>query len=150
MDDNRFSNDLLHAEPPGEHLHIGFPEVSQQRRKVARMSGMDFPAGVEMSAGVIKILSAACSPFVDVKSKEAGFRFRQSCHLYLHKGTVSSPDKAHSASNRWIFLPAPNVRNRAGKLCLCHITAPLSDYAAFGYSVTLRRTYPGQILVKPC
>ena len=128
VNNHRFADDLLHPEPSGHNLQIGFPMVGQQRRQIPRVARMLCFAGIIMSSGVGEPFPAAVNPIMDVKSKKAGSRIRETLQFRLQKASAASSEELHPAPQARMLLSAPYPRNGIRAYPAIHPITPFSVY----------------------
>ena len=106
--DDRFADYLPHMKPPGEHFHVRFSVIAQQRRQIPRMVRMRRFAGIEMASGVGKLLPVTIRSLMDMECKETGLCFGQSCDLRFHQNAILSLEKSHNSMHRRMAAVTPN------------------------------------------
>lgn len=124
MHNHGSSDELLHPEASGQHLHKGFPIVPKQRRQIPRMVWVLCLSRIEMAAGIGEAVTDAAFSLMDVKRKEACFCPGQTGHLRLHKNAVTPLGEPDRPPYLRMLAAAPDMRHGFGISCLLHVTTP--------------------------
>ena len=130
VNDDRFADYLPHVKPPGEHFHVCFSVIGQQRRQVPRMVRMLGPPGIEVAAGIGKAVPLTACSIVDVKGKEPRFRPGKTCHLRFNNHTIFPLKKTHHSAHRWMAAVPANLGDSNGINISLQTITPDSSYAA--------------------
>ena len=87
MDDHRLSNDFINTKPSGQHRHLRFAFMREQRWQISRMIRMGSTGRVIMGTTVGKSLSGTFVPFMNMEGVKAVAG--QSCHLGRYQNTAT-------------------------------------------------------------
>ena len=126
VNDDRFADYLPHVKPPGEHFHVRFSVIGQQRRQVPRMVGMRLFAWIEMAAGVWELLSVTIRALMDMECKEACLRSGKSGDLRFHQNAILSLEESHNSAHRRVAAVTHNPCSGTEKIFLHQSIAPAS------------------------
>lgn len=130
VDDYRPADDLVHMEAPGENLHIGASMIGKQRRQIPRMARVFRPARIEVATGIGKTCSVTAFSLMDVKGKEACFRFWKPIHLRFDQDTVPSLKESHNSPQSWMAAVSPKHGSGANEMVMLHFITPPSILCA--------------------
>ena len=108
VNDDRFADYLPHMKPPGEHFHVSFSVIAQQRRQIPRMVRMGRFAGIEMASGICKRLPVTIRSLMDMESEETGLCFGKPDNLCFHQNAILSLEKSHNSMYRGVAAVTPN------------------------------------------
>ena len=106
--DDRFADYLPHMKPPGEHFHVRFSVIAQQRRQIPRMVRMRRFAGIEMTTGICKRLPVTIRSLMDMESEETGLCFGKPDNLCFHQNAILSLEKSHNSMYRGVAAVTTN------------------------------------------
>ena len=126
VNDDRFADYLPHVKSPGEHFHVCFSVIGQQRRQIPRMVGMRRFAGIEMAAGVGKTVSVTICALMDMECKEPCLRSGKSGDLHFHQDAILSLEESHNSTHRRVAAVTHNPCSGTEKIFLHQSIAPAS------------------------
>ncbi len=118
MDDDGFSDDLVHPKSAGEHGHFGFSLMGQQRRQVPGVVRVGLAGGVIMAAAIRKAPSPTAAAFVDMKRIKPVPGQALDLRRHQHAAAIlAEPDRAHEPG---IGPAAADTGNRPGQSAWLH------------------------------
>lgn len=115
---NGFADDLIHPEPARQRLTVRPPMIAEQRREVARVTGMLSACRVKVDACVRESNAAAIAALVDMKRKKAGIRIGQAHNIRDHQRPSASRIEPDRPPELRIRLPAFDVGDSQGLFIL--------------------------------
>ena len=128
MDNDRPADDLLCPEAPGQHLHTGFPAISQQRRQIPRVLWVRCAAGIKVPAGVWESVPGAVPSLVDMKPEESGFCPGQTGDLRFHQNAVATLKKPDCPAYLGEIPAAADLGSSINTSCLLlHSITPIQS-----------------------
>lgn len=97
VDHHRTPDHLRDTKSVGQHRHLSFSPIGQQRRQIACVVGMLLHCGVIVPAGIRKTCSLTVAPFMNMEREETGLRIRKSFDLCRYQSPAALLRKLHSS-----------------------------------------------------